>query len=182
MEDDDEKTKMTNGKTDEEEEKEESERAPVKIDGEPIEEREHWGRKIEFFLACIGYAVGLGNVWRFPYLCYKNGGGAFLIPYLIMLFLCGMPLFFMELSLGQYIALGPVTSWAAICPLAKGEFGSYLSYFPVFVWPVHFTSIARGLLGNFLIEFCFFFVYFVVVLKHLSAYQNTNYEPEHISH
>lgn len=86
-----------------------------------LEEREKWGKKVEFFLACIGYAVGLGNVWRFPYLCFENGGGAFLIPYVCMLFLCGMPLFFMELALGQYVSLGPVTSWAAICPLSKGK-------------------------------------------------------------
>ena len=86
-----------------------------------MEEREKWGKKVEFFLACIGYAGGLGNVWRFPYLCFENGGGAFLIPYVCMLFLCGMPLFFMELALGQYVSLGPVTSWAAICPLAKGN-------------------------------------------------------------
>lgn len=86
-----------------------------------LEEREKWGKKVEFFLACIGYAVGLGNVWRFPYLCFENGGGAFLIPYVCMLFLCGMPLFFMELALGQYVSLGPVTSWAAICPMAKGK-------------------------------------------------------------
>ncbi|KAK3745577.1 hypothetical protein QZH41_005071 [Actinostola sp. cb2023] len=124
MEDDDEKTKMTaNGKTDGEDESHEEEEV-AKIEVETAahgEEREHWGRKVEFFLACIGYAVGLGNVWRFPYLCFKNGGGAFLIPYLTMLLLCGIPLFFMELSLGQLIALGPVTSWAAICPLAKGK-------------------------------------------------------------
>ena len=94
---------------------------PVEIVEEEGGEREKWGRKVEFFLSAIGYAVGLGNVWRFPYLCFVNGGGAFLIPYVIMLFLCGMPLFFMELSLGQYLSLGPVTSWAAICPIAKGK-------------------------------------------------------------
>ena len=84
-------------------------------------EREKWSKKVEFFLSAIGYAVGLGNVWRFPYLCFKHGGGAFLIPYILMLIVCGMPLFLMELALGQYISLGPVSSWAAICPISKGN-------------------------------------------------------------
>ena len=83
-------------------------------------EREKWSKKVEFFLSAIGYAVGLGNVWRFPYLAFKHGGGAFLIPYILMLIICGMPLFFMELALGQHVSLGPVSSWAAICPIAKG--------------------------------------------------------------
>lgn len=116
----DEKKVALNGSADGEvppEEEDDSYKVEVEIN---TEEREKWGKKVEFFLACIGYAVGLGNVWRFPYLCFENGGGAFLIPYVCMLFLCGMPLFFMELALGQFVSLGPVTSWAAICPLAKG--------------------------------------------------------------
>ncbi|XP_064603734.1 sodium- and chloride-dependent glycine transporter 1-like [Liolophura sinensis] len=81
--------------------------------------RATWGGKMEFLLTCIGYAVGLGNVWRFPYLCYRNGGGAFLIPYIIMLACVGLPLFFMELGFGQFASLGPITIWR-ISPLMKG--------------------------------------------------------------
>ncbi|XP_036355949.1 sodium- and chloride-dependent glycine transporter 2-like isoform X2 [Octopus sinensis] len=81
--------------------------------------RGSWDSKIEFILACIGYSVGLGNVWRFPYLVFKNGGGAFLIPYWIMQLVVGMPLFFLELSFGQFASLGPITIWRVI-PLLKG--------------------------------------------------------------
>lgn len=61
----------------------------------------------------------MGAVWRFPYLCYKNGGGAFLIPFLLFLLLLGIPLMYMELSLGQFTALGPIKSWVMVS-LSRG--------------------------------------------------------------
>ncbi|KAG7229375.1 hypothetical protein INR49_012766 [Caranx melampygus] len=83
------------------------------------EERETWGKKIDFLLSVIGFAVDLANVWRFPYLCYKNGGGAFLVPYLFFMVIAGMPLFYMELALGQYNREGAAGVWK-ICPIFKG--------------------------------------------------------------
>ncbi|XP_056300742.1 sodium-dependent dopamine transporter [Pseudoliparis swirei] len=83
------------------------------------EERETWGKKIDFLLSVIGFAVDLANVWRFPYLCYKNGGGAFLVPYLFFMLIAGMPLFYMELALGQYNREGAAGVWK-ICPIFKG--------------------------------------------------------------
>lgn len=87
----------------------------------PLRQRETWGQKAEFLLAVIGFAVDLGNVWRFPYICYQNGGGAFLIPYCIMLIFGGLPLFYMELALGQFHRCGCLTIWKKICPALKGE-------------------------------------------------------------
>ncbi|KAK3600001.1 hypothetical protein CHS0354_012661 [Potamilus streckersoni] len=84
-----------------------------------IRQREIWARKIDFLLACIGFSVGLGNVWRFPFLCYRNGGGAFLIPYFVSVIIGGMPVFFLEVSLGQFMSEGGIGTWK-ICPLFQG--------------------------------------------------------------
>ena len=66
------------------------------------------------------YAVGLGNIWRFPYLCYRNGGGAFLVPYLIFMSIVGIPLFFMESCIAQFTSCGPTTCWE-FAPLVQGK-------------------------------------------------------------
>ncbi|XP_012264778.2 sodium- and chloride-dependent glycine transporter 1 isoform X2 [Athalia rosae] len=94
--------------------------APLQGAEEDHPERGEWTGKFDFLLSLLGYSVGLGNVWRFPYLCYSNGGGAFLIPFTVMLIIAGLPLMFMELSLGQYASLGPVAAYKRFCPLLRG--------------------------------------------------------------
>ena len=70
--------------------------------------------------ALIGFAVGLGNIWRFPYLCYKNGGGAFLVPYFLFVAAGGAPMMFLEVGLGQFMSQGNLSIWD-ICPIFKGN-------------------------------------------------------------
>ena len=66
------------------------------------EQRESWGTRGGFILAAIGSAVGLGNLWKFPYQLYDNGGGAFLIPYIIAIFVIGIPMLILEFSMGHF--------------------------------------------------------------------------------
>lgn len=65
-------------------------------------QRSQWGTNLGFLLAAIGSAVGLGNIWRFPYVAYENGGGAFLIPYFVALFTAGIPVLMLEFALGHH--------------------------------------------------------------------------------
>ncbi|XP_054483626.1 sodium- and chloride-dependent GABA transporter 3-like [Anoplopoma fimbria] len=98
-------------------------------------ERGQWASKTEYLLVVAGNVVGLGNVWRFPYLCYKNGGGAFLVPYGLLAVVCGIPLFLLESSVGQYTQEGFVTCWRKLCPLAQGiGFGMLIISFCAFTY------------------------------------------------
>jgi hypothetical protein len=82
--------------------------------------REQWDSPVEFLLSCIAMSVGLGNVWRFPFTAYENGGGAFLLPYLIVLLVIGRPIYFLEMTIGQFSQVGPVGVWA-LAPFFKGK-------------------------------------------------------------
>ena len=76
--------------------------------------REQWSSTLGFILASIGSAVGIGNVWRFPYIVGANGGGAFLIPYLISVLLFGLPLMVLEFAIGRNTGTSVVTAFRSI--------------------------------------------------------------------
>ncbi|KAJ6656604.1 hypothetical protein lerEdw1_003491 [Lerista edwardsae] len=105
-----------------------SSRAPLRPQTGP---RDTWSKKMDFLLSVIGFAVDLGNVWRFPYICYQNGGGAFLIPYTLMAVFGGVPLFYMELALGQFHR--PCTVVSSASPAGVGfaicVIGLYVSFY-----------------------------------------------------
>ncbi|KAE9554274.1 hypothetical protein FO519_002508 [Halicephalobus sp. NKZ332] len=82
-------------------------------------ERGQWTGPFDFLMSMIAYAVGLGNVWRFPYLCFKNGGGSFLVVYAIFFCLAAVPIFLMEVTIGQYLQRGAMEMWK-MTPLFKG--------------------------------------------------------------
>lgn len=83
--------------------------------------RDNWGNDIEFLMSCIAMSVGLGNVWRFPFTALENGGGAFLIPYLIVLAIVGRPIYYLEMVVGQFSSRGSAKVYD-LCPALRGEF------------------------------------------------------------
>ena len=92
--------------------------------------KQQWTNSREFLLSCVAMSVGLGNVWRFPYTAYENGGGAFLLPYVIVLIFIGRPVYFLELTLGQFSSRGATTVWIEMLPLFRGiGFGQIIGCF-----------------------------------------------------
>ncbi|MCA9214488.1 MAG: sodium-dependent transporter [Planctomycetales bacterium] len=77
-------------------------------------ERDIWGNRTAFVLASIGSAIGLGNLWRFPYVCYEFGGGAFLVAYIVCLVSAGIPLLMLEFALGKQTAQAAPGAFAKI--------------------------------------------------------------------
>jgi len=122
--------------------------------GESHHPRPQWKSRTGFILAALGSAIGLGNIWRFSYLCYKNGGGAFLIPYVIALLIVGIPLMILELGLGHRMrGASPLSFakvgrrwewcgwWAVICAM----YGIMLYYGVVIAWCVSYAFFSVNL-------------------------------------
>ncbi|XP_046557634.1 sodium- and chloride-dependent glycine transporter 2-like [Haliotis rubra] len=115
-------------------------------DDEEVNKRGQWASEVDYFLSVIGFCVSLGNVWRFPYICNRNGGGAFLIPFIVCLVLCGLPLFLLEVALGQFSAKSPLHIWS-MCPMLKGVgfgvlimcFGCTVYFTVICAWSLYFA-------------------------------------------
>lgn len=91
-------------------------------------QREQWASRTGFILAAVGSAIGLGNIWRFPYMAYENGGGAFLIPYFFAMLSAGIPFMIVEFGLGQKLRGSAPRAFARL----NGKM-EYLGWFQVLI-------------------------------------------------
>ncbi|PCG87745.1 sodium-dependent transporter [Streptomyces sp. WZ.A104] len=114
--------------------------------------REQWGTRAGFLLAAIGSAVGLGNIWRFPAIAYENGGGAFLLPYLIALLSAGIPLLIMEYAIGRKYRMSPPAALRRMARPAEviGWWQVAISfviatyYAVIIAWAVRYVGFSAG--------------------------------------
>lgn len=120
--------------------------------------REQWGSKLGFILAAAGSAIGLGNIWRFPYLAGENGGAAFIFVYLICVFAIGIPVLIAEILIGRSTQKDPVAAFKALTksrlwPLVGGMgilagFVIFTFYSVVAGWSLGY--VYEAITGNFL--------------------------------
>jgi len=104
-----------------------------------IAKREHWDSRFLFIMAAVGSAVGLGNVWRFPFVCYDNGGGAFLIPFFVAIFTAGIPLLILEFSVGHWSKTSPPEAFKKINK--KYEWFGWLTVLMPFIVATYYVVV-----------------------------------------
>lgn len=112
--------------------------------------RDQWNSKLGFLLAAIGSAVGLGNLWRFPYVAATNGGGAFLVPYFFAIITAGIPILILEYTMGKTYRGGAPVTWARINrkfewlgwfqAIVAFVIGTY--YFAIIVWVLSYVGFS----------------------------------------
>ncbi|MCK4577037.1 sodium-dependent transporter [candidate division WOR-3 bacterium] len=113
--------------------------------------RTRWDSRTAFVLAAIGSAIGLGNIWRFPYICYKYGGGAFLIPYFVALLTAGIPLLILEFAIGHRMEGSAPLSFAKISKKTEwlGWFALLIGFGIVCYYAVIMAWSAKYLISSF---------------------------------
>jgi NSS family neurotransmitter:Na+ symporter len=118
--------------------------------------REQWTGQVGFILAAIGSAVGLGNIWRFPGVAYENGGGAFLIPYLVALITAGIPILFLDYAIGHRFRGSAPTAFRRLGGRRSGRWLEGLGWFQVavaFVIGLYYTVVIAWALSYFVFSF-----------------------------
>jgi len=122
-------------------------------------ERGHWGSRIGFLLACAGSAIGLGNIWKFPYIAGENGGGIFVLIYLVCIFAVGIPIMVCEFAIGRSTQSSPVqafdklsggsTGWKAVGVLGVLAAFVLLSFYSVVAgWAMHYVYLSFTRFGG----------------------------------
>ncbi len=103
------------------------------------QQRENWSSRTGFILAAVGSAVGLGNIWRFPYVAYDNGGGAFMVPYLIALLTAGIPLLFLDYIIGHKYRSAAPRAYKKFSP--SGQFVGWWQTLVSFVISIYYAAV-----------------------------------------
>ncbi|GMT01331.1 hypothetical protein PENTCL1PPCAC_23505, partial [Pristionchus entomophagus] len=116
-----------------------------------VEARGEFSNNIQYLLACIGYAVGLGNIWRFPSVAYQNGGGAFLVPYIMVSLFFGLPTLYIECALGQFTQFGPSKAFKFYMPISQG-----------IGWAMSLISLSIALYYNVIVAWSMVYLYYTV--------------------
>lgn len=110
--------------------------------------REQWGSRFGFIMTAAGFSIGLGNIWRFPYLVGTNGGGAFVLVYLLIILLIGIPLFTMELSLGRKANSSPVEGMRKVTKKGSPWVGfGWAGVLAAFIILTYYIQIMGWILG-----------------------------------
>ena len=119
----------------------------------PLKQRSHWGSRVGFILAAAGAAVGLGNIWKFPYVTGENGGGIFVLVYLACVFLVGLPIMIAEILIGRTTQSSPVGAFKSLAGTRSPWVGMgwlgvvsafiLLSFYSVVAgWSLHYTWLS----------------------------------------
>uniref|UniRef100_A0A7I4Z6R6 Sodium:neurotransmitter symporter domain containing protein n=1 Tax=Haemonchus contortus TaxID=6289 RepID=A0A7I4Z6R6_HAECO len=118
------------------------------------ESRGAWGSQLHFILTCISFAVGLGNLWRFPAIAYENGGAVFIIPYVICSVLVGLPCLYLEFLIGQLTQSGPSKAFRYFMPALQGV-----------GWAMSIVSVLIGIYYNVVVAWCLLYIFDVITLQ-----------------
>ncbi|WP_018125090.1 sodium-dependent transporter [Desulfovibrio oxyclinae] len=116
-----------------------------------MQKRETWGSRGGFIMAAVGSAIGLGNIWRFPYMAYENGGGAFLLPYFVAMLFAGIPFIILEYGLGHRFKGSAPRIFASIS--RRWEWLGWWQVLVAFVIATYYVVVIAWAMDYFLMSF-----------------------------